>query len=39
MVLGRVENNPVVIPFLSELTSCERLTHLKVLKFHLRKTS
>lgn len=39
VVLGRVENNHVVIPFLSKLTSCERFTHLKVLKFHLRKTS
>lgn len=39
VVLGRVENNPVVISFLSKLTSCERFTHLKVLKFHLRKTS
>lgn len=39
VVLGRFENNPVIIPFLSKLTSCERFTHLKVLKFHLRKTS
>lgn len=39
VVLRRVENNPAVIPFLSKLTSCDRFTHLKVLKCHLRKTS